>query len=339
MDFDSPDEKPEVAAAQPAAPEPTAAPAVAPEASTSPANPETPAEPKTALDVVLSALRKPEDGKATAAEPAGAVESPESPSAAIEEPQDESLADVPKLPDETFRALPKEARTAFNQLRKQVNDLRPAAERGKAVGEYLQSAGMTSEEFAELQQVGALLKHDPAKAREVLLEHLDRLNDYLGLKMPDDIASDVEQGFVSEERGREISELRAKTRAAEAALAAREADAATRSVVGAVEAWETQTRGTDPDFDHKLPNIRQAVELEAVKRMSAGKPVLNPQDALQIVRKAYDEANAMVARFRPKPAPVPVSPSSAALVPAAPVREPTTPMEAVMRGLRMSARG
>ncbi len=339
VDNDPATETPGTGTAQPVPAEATAAPAEAPKPATTTAEPETPAEPKTALEAALMALApKGPAGDATAAKPAGEVESPDAKAPAVEDPQDESLADVPLLPAEVFGALPKEARTAFNTLRSQVNKLRPAAERGQAVAEYLESAGMTAGEFAELQNVGALMKTDPLKARDVLLEHADRIAERFGLKVPDDIARDAEQGFISDEHARELARTRAEARMAKEMVAAREADASLREVVGAAEAWEARTRATDPDFDLKLPSMRQAVELEVTRRAMAGKPVTSAKEALDIAERAYADTNAMMSRFRPAPARVPPSPSSAAPVPAAPLPEPKTAHEAALRALHMTGR-
>lgn len=326
---------PEPAAAQPAAVGESAAPAAAPEPAAS--TPEDTGEPKTALEAALKALEKSAPGDAAAAKPAETVESTEPQPTAAEDAQDESLDDVPMLPAEVFSALPQEARSTFNALRKQVKTYREDAVRGRAVTEYLQTAGLAPEEFAELQSVGALMKRDPTKAREVLLEHVARIEEYLGLRLPDDIHQDVEQGFISEDRARELSQARAKARAAETAVAEREAMEATRQKVGAVEAWEAATRETDPDFDAKLPNVRQAVELEILRRERAGQPVATPKDALDVVKAAYESTNAMLKRFAPRTARVPASPSSAAPVPAAPPAEPKTALEAAWAALRKSA--
>ena len=341
MAFDNdPAETPTQDAAQPATEAVSPAPEAAPAPVATTPEPEKPGEPKTALDAVLKALDGRVSGDATAAKPAEpSAEATPTPAAAAEDAQDESLADVPKLPAEVFSALPKEARTAFNALRKQVNGYRESAERGNAVTEYLQNSGVTPDEFGELQRVGALMKRDPEKALAALEEHVDRLKKFLGYEIADDLRNEVEQGFMPEERARELSQARAKAGHAEAAVREHAAATAARERVGAVEAWENDIRARDPDFDAKLPNVQQATKLAILERERAGKPVATHEDALEVVKAAYEQTNAMFARFRPKPAPVPATPSSAAPVAQAMPRAPTTALEAAWAALGQPPRG
>jgi hypothetical protein len=335
MPLDStPDDTLDVAA-QPAAAEAVAAPVAAPEPVA------TPAEPTSALDAALQALAKgKEPAPATAAQPAEeTVEStPEQP-ARPEDIQDESLADVPKLAPDVFSALPKEARTAFNALRKQVATFRPDAERGQAVANFLQASGITPQEFAELQDVGALMKRDPMKAREALLKHLDTLDTRLGLKLPDDIKSDVEQGYISEDRATELSQKRAEADALRQQVAERETAAAGRSMAAAVEAWEAEVRRQDADYGRKQANIMREVTTQIQLRQARGEPVRTPAEAVAIAQEAYAATNEMLKPFQaPRPS-VPRGPSSAASSAPAATPEPTTALEAARLALAKRGRG
>jgi len=318
-------------AAQPAVAEAVAAPAVAPEA---PAQPDKTAEPTSALEAALKALDKGKVASATAAQPADdAAHSESTQPGQPEDRQDESLADVHKIAPDVFSALPKEARAAFNQLRKQVGTLRPDAERGQAVAAFIRASGVTPEEFAELQDVGALMKRDPAKAREALLQHLDRLDTVLGIKLPDDIRQDVDGGYLSEDRATELSQARARAAALEHEVGQRDAAAAADSMRGALEAWEMQARRTDPDMDRKLPSLMREVKLTLLERAQAGRPVRLVEDAVAIAQAAYGTTNEMWRASRPASNPVPRAPSSAvSSVPSA-APEPTTPLEVVYAAL------
>lgn len=324
----------DTAAAQPAAADGAAAPVAAPEPVA------TPAEPTSALDAALKALAKGRDeAPATAAQPAEtATATPEQP-AQPEDAQDESLADIPKLAPDVFSALPKEARTAFNALRKQVATIRPDAERGQAVAKFLQASGITPQEFAELQDVGALMKRDPRQAREALLKHLDRLDTALGLKLPDDIKNDVDQGYLSEERATELSQKRAEADALRRQVEEREAAVAAHSMGAAVEAWEQEIRRQDADYGRKQTNIMREVTTQLELRKAQGRPVRTSAEAVALAQEAYATVNEMLKPFR-APAPVvPRGPSSAASSAPAAMPEPTTAFEAAKQALAKRGRG
>jgi len=325
-------------AAQPAQPDPAPAPEAAPASSDAPPAAEASAEPKTALEAALKALaaKQPADPPATAqpvdATPDTKPAQPEAPEA----DQSDALTDVPRLPPDVFRLLPQEARAAFNALRKQVGALRPDAERGQAVARYMQASGVTPQEFADLQDAGALMKRDPAKAREVLLRHLDKIDTALGLKLPDDIREGVETGTIDEASASEFAKARAERDAYRAELEARERAAASAAMTAAVMGWEERTRRTDADLERKLPSIMREVELALTKRKAAGISVATPEEAVDIVQQAYAATEKMLAPFRRSATPVPASPSSAAS-PAAPRGiQPRNSHEAAMQALGWS---
>lgn len=326
------------AAAQPAAVESVAAPAAAPAP-----NPveTTPAEPVSALDAALKALAKgSEPAAATAAQPAEeTVEVTPEQQAHPEGVQDESLAEIPKLAPDVFSALPKEARTAFNQLRKQVATIRPDAERGQAVANFLQASGITPQEFAELQDVGALMKRDPMKAREALLKHLDTLDTRLGLKLPDDIRQDVDGGYISEDRATELSRTRAEADALRQQVAERETAVAAQSMGAAVEAWEQEIRRGDPDYGRKQANIMREVTTQIQLRQARGETVRSATEAVALAQEAYAAVNEMLKPFRVASPPVPRGPSSAASSAPAATPEPTTAVEAAKLALAKRGRG
>jgi len=325
-------------AALPVSGEAIAAPAAAPEPTPAPSDT---AEPTSSLEAALKALDKGRDAaSAAAAQPAGDADHTETTQPGqTGDSQDERLADIPKLAPDVFSALPKEARAAFNQLRKQVGTLRPDAERGQAVVSFMRASGVSPEEFAELQDVGALMKRDPAKAREALLQHLDRLDTALGLKLPDDIREDVDGGYISEDRATELSKARARATALENEVAQRDSATAAYAIQTAVESWEARARRTDPDMDRKLPSLMREVKLHIQDREAAGRPVRSAEEAVAIAQAAYAATNEMLRPFQAQPGRVPNAPSSAASSVPAAMAEPTTTLEAARAALARRGRG
>jgi hypothetical protein len=329
----------EVGSAQPEAPV-SASPA--PEAATEATPTETSgesAEPKTILEAALSALKPGAvEDPAAAAQPAGdsgANTTPtQTPDTGVD--QGEPLDDVPMLPDADFKALPPPVRKTFVELRKLVKTLRPDAERGTALSRYLAESGVSPEEFVQLQDAGALIKRDPMAARKILLDKVAEIDRVTGLTLPDDLQQEVESGYVSEDRARELSQLRARAARAEETVAQDRQVAQQHALLRDVTSWEAEMRRVDADFARKLPDIQSRVRLAVLERERTGQPVATGAEAVKIAQDAYDGINQMIASFAPPRVSTRPTPSSAASAPAT-SPQPRTLIEAAMAGLNRRA--
>jgi len=313
-------------------------PEAAPAESNPPTNGES-AEPKTLLEAALKALGPDKvEAPAAAAQSAGPEgakpETTQDPNAV--EDQGEPLADVPMLPEAVFKALPQEARKVFVDLRKQVRTMKPDAERGTALSRYLAESGVSGEEFVQLQDAGALLKRDPLGARKILVEKIAEIDRALGITLPEDLQTEVEGGYISEDRARELSQARARAARAEEAIAGDRQAQAQQMLVSDVATWEAEMRRVDADFARKLPDIQSKVRLKVLEREVAGKPVTSGAEAVQIAAEAYKAVNDMLAAFVPPRVATRPSPSSAASAPAT-SPAPRSIYEAAMAGLKRRA--
>lgn len=295
--------------------------------------------PKTMLEAALQALgQEPETGTTTAAEPAGAEGAP-APAQKSEEQttdQGEPQDGVALIPDAEFKALPKNVRTAIVELRKQTKTLRPDAEKGQAVSRYLQDTGISPVEYADLLDVGALLRRDPAAAREVIVKKLAEIDQVLGNTLPPDLHEEVEGGFISEERARELSRTRAKVDIADRDAAERRQAEQRDAVVTAVDGWEAEMRSADAGFASLLPDIKRETRAILLERQAAGNPVTTPGEAVKVAHQAHKTIVDMKRRFAPAPVSTPRVPSSAASAPTTSTA-PRTHLEAAKRALGMTA--
>lgn len=319
--------------------EPPVSTSPAPEAATAQPSPDTSgesAEPKTLLEAALSALgQKTSDAPAAAAQSAEdtGANTPPTQNPEADTSQGEPLDDVPMLPEADFKALPAPVRKSFVELRKLVKNLRPDAERGTALSRYLAESGVSPEEFVQLQDAGALIKRDPMAARKILADKLAEIDRAIGLTLPDDLKNEVEAGYISEERARELSQARARAARAEETVTQTRQATAQQVLLGAVTEWESQIRGVDADFARKLPEIQSKVRLKVLEREAAGQPVTSASEAVKIAQDAYREVNEMLAAFAPPRVATRPTPSSAASAPAA-NPQPRTIYEAAAAGLR-----
>lgn len=294
----------------------------APEAAPAEASPEANGEsagPKTLLEAALSALKPGSvEAPAAAAQPAGdsGAETTPTQTPDTDTSQGEPLDDVPMLPDADFKALPPPVRKSFVELRKLVKGLRPDAERGTALTRYLAESGVTPEEFVQLQDAGALIKRDPAAARKILLDKVAEIDRVTGLTLPDDLQTEVESGYISEDRARELSQARARAARAEETVAQDRHLQQQNALLGDVTSWEAEMRRVDSDFARKLPDIQSRVRLAVLERMQTGQPVASGAEAVKIAADAYKAVNDMLASFAPPRTSTRPTPSSAASAPA-----------------------
>jgi|GEM_PF-3748787 len=315
----------------------SAAPETAPEGGAAPPGDES-AEPKSLLDAALKALKQEPEGQAAAAEPAGdKVESPAAQTPEQTDHQGDAPDGVPMLPDDVFKALPKEARGAINTLRTTVARLKPDAERGAAVADFIRTSGVTPEEYLQLQDVGALLKRDPMAARKVLVDKLAEIDRVMGVTLPDDLREEVEDGYITEERARELSQTRARADRADGAIQAQAEDRRLYGILSGVTEWETETRRGDPDFDRKLPHIQELTKAAVIAAGAAGKPVSSAAEAVEMARQAYSKVNALVTTMAPSRSATRAVPSSAASAPAG-TPAPKSLLEAARAGLARAGR-
>lgn len=294
-----------------------------------------PAAPKTLLEAAMSALGKSDEQPAAAAMPA---EQPKDEAPTSAPDVDDAPANAPDgtlIPADEFKALPKTAKDAIKALRKEAKTLRVDADRGVAVARFMQTSQISPSEYAELLDVGALLKTDPAKAREVLIQRVAAIDAHLGNTLPADLREEVDSGYIAEERAKELSQARARTAHLERSAEAQHAAAQQNAVLSDIAAWEAKTSQTDADFARKQPMLLEKTRLRVLERQMAGTPVTTGAEAVEIVRQAYASVNETMRSFAPVLVATRPTPKSAASAPAASTA-PKTIYEAAMAavGLR-----
>jgi len=272
---------------------------------TAPASTETPAPSpdsakpevsKTPLDVVRSVLKanlpaKP-DAQATTPDPAASTDTtkPEAPAEAkLTELTPEEEAKLP------FHKHPrwKQVLTERNDLRERVTSLEDPARQFGLVQEFMTKNNLTSSGMADLFTVAALMQNDPDKAIPVVQNYLEQLQLITGQKLPPDLASQVDEGAITEAAAKELhmarlNVTRSQTAAQEAARTSQEQARRVRDTenVSAVNAWEQTAKVADPDFDRKKPFV-----IDAIKVRLAAEPNVNQARAVQIAKEAYASVN------------------------------------------------
>ena len=216
---------------------------------------------------------------------------------------EEKADDKPKLGDES---LPFHKHPRFQELIKERNEFKtkveqyePAIKRDQALSEFCQKNSITNDEFVSAMEIAALLHNDPKKALESLRGYVETLELTLGNKLPADLQKEVDDGALSEERAKELANLRVKSQGLEYTGRKSEQQVAQErqhSIMNAVNSWDASKRTSDPAYEKKYPLIEKAFVA-----LCAQTPPRTPAEAVQIAEKAYAEVNTALGTLVPKP--------------------------------------
>jgi hypothetical protein len=221
-----------------------------------------------------------------------------------------------------------------------VEELQRPAEQWGNVREFMATNSLSDQDMLDMFRMGALLRTDPLAGRAAIAEYLSDIDLALGLRLPPDLQEDVDAGYMSEERARELHQARSTASQAEAtAQAQREREEQARAVqqqtehaqqlTSAAKAWEAAKRARDPDFDAK-----QDLIVDRMRSIAAAER-LQPRTAADInalLDRAHQDVTAQLRRFVPAPKPVNRPPSGAPTTVATP--QPMTMREAIAQAAR-----
>ena len=180
----------------------------------------------------------------------------------------------------------------FQQVNQEKNEYKEGHRQYQQITTYLASNNINAEEASMGLQIMALMKNDPSKALEALQPYMQALQNVTGETMPDDIRSKVDDGYMDEDTGRELSRARAEA----AALRQQNERAVAQSqqvqnqqvlnhLANTVTEWENKTRQTDPDYDLKQDEIDDRVRVLVSEK---GRPTTEA-DAIALAEQAHAE--------------------------------------------------
>lgn len=208
-----------------------------------------------------------------------------------------------------------------NQQRRirELNDRMKAAEaetetyKGKAenfdrVVGFMQKSNLTSSDVNNGFEIMAAIKNDPTRALEMLAPIMRTLMAETGNVLPDDLRAQVESGEISEAHAVELSRLRANTSLsekqrqvqAEREQEQRAADERQKQVdtsLRTADAWSTEKRKLDPDWDKKHPLVAEKIDLRV---RTEGFPK-SEQEMRQWLDDALTDVEKRIKAFLPKP--------------------------------------
>lgn len=248
----------------------------------------------------------------------------------VEAAGDKPGAKTPKEPDNVnYTDVPFHKHPRFKEVLGKARESEADAQRYRNVQTFIDNVGLSAEEAASTLEIGGLIKTNPVEAWKRLLPIVQNVAIAAGEMLPDDLKQQVAEGKMPREAAIEVSRSRAQVATTQARTEwdqqrsqERQAQEARQANLDAVHSWESERRVKDPNFDAKLPAIRQ--ELERLQGL--GWKPREPSAIKAQLQQAYD------AVIPPRPAPAPraaVKPVTGGQVTASVKPEVTSTVDAI----------
>ena len=222
----------------------------------------------------------------------------------------------------------------FQEVIAEKNEFKEGAEQFTKITNYLSQNNINAEEASTGLQIMALMKNDPARALEALTPFVNTLRQMTGEVLPDDIRTKVDDGYMDEDTGRELSRARAEAdnqKRINDSMVAQQTNVQTAQhkehLARTVTAWEDKARQNDPDYDLKQDEIDDRVRVLVSERGSPN----TEEDAISMANEAYESVNQRYkARRGTKRA---MRTASGGKLGGTPVAEPKSLLEAVQNAM------
>lgn len=235
--------------------------------------------------------------------------------------------------------LSKTAKDRIHKLVSRAKEAEAGAGKFQQISNFMAQNGITEQDAnTTFGIMAALRRGDDQLFLKLTMPFVEQARARLGQHVPDDLRTQIEDGYITEEHARELAKHRAQAQAATAQAEEARTRANTiaqnqhaTAVQTAVSSWIAATSKTDPDFARKEPMVTTLVK----ERVARDGPPPDPQTAVQWAQDAYQQVAGMIRELTPRAAPTRPTPSSDPTR-TAPNRgsEPSSLREAALAGLR-----
>lgn len=140
------------------------------------------------------------------------------------------------------------------------------------------------------------IRSNPERALKELVPVVDHLKQLQGDELAADLKEAVQEGTITKEYARELTQARLKSKATATALQQTREERARTLIASTWNDWDRVKRKTDPDFQPGTPKWQYVDELLKAKNTSEGLPTTQAA-ALERVELLYAQANKI---FAPK---------------------------------------
>lgn len=234
-----------------------------------------------------------------------------------------------------------------DDLRKQVEEFKAPAEQYHQIEQFMNQSGLVADEVAQGFQVMDMIKNNPQAAYEYMVGAVEVLGQMLGKTVSPELQARIDAGEMTEEAARQLAEAQAQSQlhqqSAQAAQQQQQQLAQqqqlqqmTQQIQAGVSAWESEVMKSDPDYSKKSDMVLRVAQGIRADRIAKGMAPRNAQEAVDIVKEAYENVNKTLGVTSARRQPTDKTPtSSASSGQAASPSGPQSLAEAVRMGANM----
>jgi len=245
--------------------------------------------------------------------------------------EEEENAKLPFHNHPRFKQVIKERKEAKEQLELARKD----QDEYKKITSYLEANNLTADEAAQGFQIMAMMKSSPTEAIKALEPYMSSLKEATGQTLSDDIRDKVDQGYMDEDIGKELSMARAEndrlkklneSQSQQQTLEKQRQNI--NKLADVVTEWENKIAQTDPDYSRIEKEVNDRVR---VKVLETGRPETEEQ-ALKIAQEAYNEVKGRHVTTK-----TPIKATQGGKLGGTPIPEPKSLMDVVEMALNGSS--
>lgn len=256
------------------------------------------------------------------------------------------LAEGQRVPYNRFKKVidqRNDYKERISSLEREAQSFKQGHEQFQAISGFMRENEVSAQDASEALQIAALINHDPQQAMQMLTPIVQRLQQFTGDILPDDLQQQVDTGEISEQAAREL----VRTRNQNAQLNYRQqreaqqrqqqgqqaqVQAAQQAMADTANRVQQEIMNSDPDYQRKAPLVRDRVRVMIQEQ--------RPQTAEQaekIMREAHKQVTQELRQFKPRQEMRPGPNSEASNGTAAQEQgEPGSMLEAMQRAAQQS---
>lgn len=289
--------------------------------------------------------------------------SPASNEPGSKEPVSDPAGNAEEIPPEELKHLSEKAKSRFHELvdlkraaegrvaeiQQELDAVKPKVELMDKLTGYMQQHNIPEQHLDNALGLTAMINRGDPQAIPVLENLLSHLRQVTGDVLPPDLQREVDLGYITEARAKELHKAKLNGQRIEQQSAQerergeenrrrQEAETITRTAAETADAWTAEQVKSDPEWNLKRDRVTEKMELEVSRLIRTKGPAGFPRTP-QAVRELLDKAKADVEKelkgFLPKPKAITPSPTGGSASPRSKAK-PGSLMDAVNLALEES---
>lgn len=204
----------------------------------------------------------------------------------------------------------RDTKTENQDLKKKLEASEVDAGHYRQFTDFLKTNGVNQDEANTLFSIGALMKNDPSRALAMITPYYNQLLEVTGNVLPQDLQTQVDQGYITEAVALELSRQRAtnqnhqvqqhnQRQQVEQQNVQRQQELAV-NIQSALANLENKWKTSDPDYKVKSARIMERVELMWYKAAQTGQMPKTVDEAIKMAENVKREVEQEIKQFVPQ---------------------------------------